>query len=220
LFMMRYLIPIVGILMLFLALAFGFAGYVDQHVAQVFPQPFSDFLKDFYANLSSDFLFTATTILVINVIYDRQNREKEKHDLIFQMGSPNNDLAREAVRGLRANKRWRSNKSWVEDGTLRDASFRGANLSRVDLTNADLQGTDLCDVDFVGAYLHNANLRAADLSLANLQEADLRGADLTDADLTGADLRRADLTDARVEMNQLHVADSIEGATLPDGQRG
>ena len=111
------------------------------------------------------------------------------------------------------------------------AQLFGTNLSDADLSHAILGATDL----------HNAKLLRADLSYANLGEAYLRGADLSDADLShaklettwlydprhprdaadlsGADLSHAYLKDAKVKEEQLEQAASLEGATMPNGQK-
>jgi len=111
------------------------------------------------------------------------------------------------------------------------AQLFGTNLSDADLSHAILGATDL----------HNARLIRADLSNANLGEAYLRGADLSGADLSNAllqdtflydprfpedaaDLSGADLSDtylegAKVTEEQLEQASSLEGATMPNGQK-
>jgi len=111
------------------------------------------------------------------------------------------------------------------------AQLFGTNLSDADLSYAILGATDL----------HNARLLRTDLSYANLGEAYLRGADLSDAnlsharlektllydrrfpedtaDLSGADLSYVYLKDATVTEEQLVQAESLEGATMPNGQK-
>jgi hypothetical protein len=76
----------------------------------------------------------------------------------------------------------------------------GADLSRAHLVTSNLSGTDL----------RVANLRDADLSHAYLNGADLRKADLSGADLSGAI--------GWIE-EQLAEAKSLEGATMPNGQK-
>jgi uncharacterized protein YjbI with pentapeptide repeats len=44
------------------------------------------------------------------------------------------------------------------------------------------------------------------------------GANLNGADLGDADLLRADLSSAQVTQKQLDQAESLQGATMPDGQ--
>jgi uncharacterized protein YjbI with pentapeptide repeats len=101
------------------------------------------------------------------------------------------------------------------------------------LTDATLQSADLSSADLQGADLSNAALQGADLSPAtvpgltflmkiptNLSDADFRDAALQDADLSSADLNNADLTDAkRWTREQLTAARSLEGTTMPNGQK-
>jgi uncharacterized protein YjbI with pentapeptide repeats len=85
------------------------------------------------------------------------------------------------------------------------------------------------DIDWlVFIYLvHLSSLYGADLRDAILAEADLTGAILAEAaeeglikaNLAGADLTHADLTGAKVTQEQLNQARSLEGATMPNGQK-
>jgi uncharacterized protein YjbI with pentapeptide repeats len=106
-------------------------------------------------------------------------------------------------------------------------SFNHSNLRGADLSNADLSETNLFGADMGdGAILSNAdlidaNLGEADLSNAYLFQADLSDADLSGADLSNARLYRADLRGAEVITNEGldQQAYSLEGATMPNGQR-
>jgi uncharacterized protein YjbI with pentapeptide repeats len=131
--------------------------------------------------------------------------------------------------------------------TLHDACLREADLRRARLSGADLAGSDLREVDFRGAFLGDADLSDACLAGANLLPYDekepaklsttnllsgvadpnyvdvsedylvptyLRGANLRNADLTGAYL-----TGTEVTTEQLAACKSLEGATMPDGQK-
>ena len=120
--------------------------------------------------------------------------------------------------------------------------LRGTDLTQAGLTGAELSGTHLEDTNLSLAHLGGANLRGAYLNDAKLNGAylydtDLRGADMSGADLSdaegrfnsgarmirtrlaGADLSGADLTNARVTEEQLREAESLEGATMPNGQK-
>jgi uncharacterized protein YjbI with pentapeptide repeats len=83
------------------------------------------------------------------------------------------------------------------------------------LSNADFSNANLSDAHLVGANLSDANLRMADLSDAKLSlygadEAHMRDTNLSDANLRGA----WGLTD-----EQITAAESLEGATMPDGSK-
>ena len=97
---------------------------------------------------------------------------------------------------------------------LREVNFQGADLRAADLQGADLQGANLQEAHLLGAYLLGARLRQADLLGANLP-----GADLREAVLQGANLQEAYLQGANVTDEQLAGAQSLQGATMPDGQK-
>jgi uncharacterized protein YjbI with pentapeptide repeats len=134
----------------------------------------------------------------------------------------------------------------LDNSNLSKADLRGANLDSFDLHGTDLSGADLRDArlpwsylpyaklngaDLRGAYLRgdpdqsgDADLSDADLSDANLSEADLSydnlsSANLQGANLTDAVLRGTNLSNAKVTGEQLAAAKSLEGATMPDGQK-
>ena len=113
---------------------------------------------------------------------------------------------------------------------LNGAELRAADLSFADLGHADLSATDLSGAILVGAFLSDANLDAAllreavlkgaVLRNASLYNADLSKADLTVADLSGTDLSSANLNGAeRWTEEQLSAAESLERATMPNGQK-
>jgi hypothetical protein len=96
---------------------------------------------------------------------------------------------------------------------------RGREQPIIPLDDADLRNARLYSLD-----LNNVNLSRADLGGADLSGADLGGADLSDArlehaELGGADLGRANLKGAKVTVQQLQQARSLEGATMPNGQK-
>src|SRR5215208_2203937 len=103
---------------------------------------------------------------------------------------------------------------------LSGAALKLARLSGANLLYADLSEADLRDADLRGANLNIARLRGADLRNADLTDANLRGADLRGAELRGAVLREANLRDAKgVTKNELDQAESLEDATMSNGQK-
>jgi uncharacterized protein YjbI with pentapeptide repeats len=88
------------------------------------------------------------------------------------------------------------------------------NLRHAVLVHAQLDGALLG-----GADLFHADLRRATLTNAKLLQAHLKEADLSDADLSGANLSGADLSNAKVTKEQLKETESLEGATMPNGQK-
>ena len=90
----------------------------------------------------------------------------------------------------------------------------------VSLEQADLRGADLLGTVLSGTYLSGAYLSRTNLSGVFLEEADLSGANLSKANLREADLSGANLREAKgVTNEQLSAAISLEGATMPNGQK-
>jgi hypothetical protein len=86
----------------------------------------------------------------------------------------------------------------------------------ISLRFADLRNTHLGKRHI----LSNTDLDRADLDNAQLVNAQLVKAKLPRADLTGADLSGADLSNAKgVSCQQTQGAESLEDATMPDGQK-
>jgi hypothetical protein len=101
-------------------------------------------------------------------------------------------------------------------GELPVISLRFANLSNTPLVRRQI----LSNTDLDRAELMNANLDNAKLIDTRLPGADLSDADLSDADLSGADLSGAILEGAEgVSCQQTEDAKSLEGATMPNGQK-
>jgi len=102
---------------------------------------------------------------------------------------------------------------------LSNANLNGAGLREADLRWANLPDADLSEPEPLTAKIVTADLSEADLREANLINANLSGARLVEANLRGADLRWAKLINANVTNKQLAECASLEGATLPNGQK-
>ena len=93
-------------------------------------------------------------------------------------------------------------------------------LNGADLSDANLRNMRLISGDRTEAVsLQGANLKGADLQGTVLERADLSGADLSGADLSDADLSDAILTNAKITKEQLDACRSLQGATMPNGQK-
>jgi hypothetical protein len=102
------------------------------------------------------------------------------------------------------------------------AHLQGTNLSLAQVGEADLRDAHLNDAKLNGAYLYDTDLSGADMSGADLSDAEGRfesGARMKRTSLDGADLSGVDLTNARITEEQLREAESLEGATMPDGRK-
>jgi hypothetical protein len=108
----------------------------------------------------------------------------------------------------------------LDEGGLIERRHNLISLEQADLRGADLLGTVLSGTYLRGAFKGWANLREADLSGANLSMANLIYAALSKANLREADLSGANLREAKgVTNEQLSAAISLEGATMPNGQK-
>lgn len=101
---------------------------------------------------------------------------------------------------------------------LTNADLAAANLKEADLERAILQSANLAEANLQMAILVKTDLSDANLSDADLGESDLGGADLTGANLSGALLDDVGLHHAVVTDKQLQQAQTLAGATLPDGK--
>jgi Pentapeptide repeats (8 copies) len=144
---------------------------------------------------------------------------------------------------LNANRK-RSVLQFLYEAGLIDKEYPIVDLRGADLRGADLSGAFLSDANLSGAFLSGAFLSEADLRGADLREAELNGAILIKARLgtarvsvvlpdEGAEpaephpahLRQADLSQANLQWaqgwtyDQLDQAQSLEGATMPDGRQ-
>ena len=179
--------PGIALLLLALGIIAGTVGYRRQHGSAF---RFEPFLEDFYANLSTEVISIAITVLVIDGLYRARQRQADKAGLLIRMRSKRNETAVDAVEEAR----WRG---WLQKGMVKGADLRGANLKRADFRNAPLTG--------------------ANLSLATLRGADFRGADLTKVNLEQAILIGANLRGSTVTDGQLSLAYILTYAVMPDG---
>jgi uncharacterized protein YjbI with pentapeptide repeats len=107
---------------------------------------------------------------------------------------------------------------------LYESGLISADRPVLDLSGADLSGADLRVANLHGANLRIAMVYRANLRMANLVKADLMGADLSKANLFRAALSEADLSEAKLVDAQGWTAEqllaaSLEGATMPNGQK-
>jgi uncharacterized protein YjbI with pentapeptide repeats len=152
----------------------------------------ADWWQGFSTEMFGAIVTTIFLGVVVSLVQQNENVETQKEDLTFQMGSPDNAFAIEAVRII-------DYKGWLRDGSLvgarlRDANLSGARLFNANLSEAFLSGADLMEADLRGADLSGASLSEANLTDADLLGADLRGADLAEANLSGANLSEANLS--------------------------
>jgi hypothetical protein len=208
--------PRLALALLVLAILIGALGYLNEVGWRYLADSPRRIIAEFYANFTTELVSVAFTILVVDRLYQRREKEREKKRLILQMGSPDNAFAREAARALQSS-------GWLRDGSLKGAWLMGANLQGAFLWGANLQGAWLEDVKLQETNLAGANLQEAVLVAANLQQANLQGANLQEAvlvavnlqeaNLRGANLQEANLAGAKLQEAVL-VAANLQGAYL------
>lgn len=97
-----------------------------------------------------------------------------------------------------------SHRKWLngEDGGKRE-SFKGMDLSNIDLKGVNLSYADFTDCNLDFASFRGSNLRCVDFSNSSMRDANfdnsvLTGADLSDVDLTNTYFKFADLSSANL----------------------
>ena len=214
-----------------LGIGSGLVGLLLGLVTWRLPSIFINLLRDYSVHVSTDLIFVAITILIIDNLNKAEAIKRERQDLIFQMGSANNVVATEAVRRLKGGDFW--------SNSLQGKRFPGADLTKAELKEADLRNTDLDGTNLTEAKLEYAHLEGAvfidtNLSRANLSNAHLENAKIlvTIKDLhifEGANLNEVDLKGATFSIKkeeelvndeslQLCYANRLNHAIMPDGR--
>lgn len=173
--------------LLLIGVTIGVLGYLNQYCGLWLGEIIGRILADYYANISTEFVSIAITVLIIDKLNEIQTERQLKGQLIRELGGQDNGIAIRALRELQARK-------WITDKTLH----------KVDLYRADLHSADLSWLNLQGANLEGANLEGA-----NLGEANLKGANLARVNLKRANLYWANLREIRQADNV-----SFEGAVL------
>jgi uncharacterized protein YjbI with pentapeptide repeats len=174
------------------------------------------------------------------LILDKNLRESNRDDASFRVGSisllPGDAVRATArartftvLRSLDGNRKGEVVRFLYEADLIGNAVLGERLEAIVDLQLANLRGANLVGTNLRGANLRTvlmfanlayAKMSDADLQYANLRGANLREADLREADLEGANLSHVYLRGARNWTNeQLAQAESLVGATLPDGTK-
>lgn len=174
-----------------------------------------DWWAEFWQGISTEMVGAIMTTIIFGIalvfFQESQAEQRLQEDLIFEMSSPTNSFAIQAVRRL-------AREGWLTDGTLNGADIADGNLQDARLNGAQMIGANLSDTDLTGAFLTNAILVDGLLDDTILFDALLLRVDLENADLSGADLREAYLLAANLKDANLNTALFNEGTTLPNGQ--
>ncbi|MEO1166593.1 MAG: hypothetical protein AAFV98_22640, partial [Chloroflexota bacterium] len=108
----------IGWVMAIVAVFFAVWGFTDQHGSA---WTVSNWLGDFYANVSSELLSIVITIVVLDGLYNRRQDEGDLRRLKALLSSNEAVVTKIAIAELAA-------KGWLKDGSLKGADLREANL--------------------------------------------------------------------------------------------
>jgi hypothetical protein len=201
---MKYLRVFLGLFLLLLGILAGFLHlYPETRI-------FADVIKDYYANVSTELISIAITVLLIDALYEYRQNLQLKEQLIREMRSPDNGIALRAVEELRAYK-------WLFDGSLKGASLKRANLAGCNMKGAVLDGADFTEANLTNASFRYASMESVVLSGANLEGTFLRGAKMHQAIVSGAILKNAVLISADLEAADFSGAIFNSATQFPDG---
>jgi hypothetical protein len=210
----------VAVLFLLAAILLVILGYLNRK-GQIIGFVPDWFISDFYANISTDLLSIAITVLIIDVLNQQRLEEQEKSSILLQLGSRNNSTALDALQIIRT-------RGWHADG-----SMKGINLYRANLEKAFLNNTNLAGANFEQANLKQAYLSYLDLTGAkNLERAQLAQAryliktKLPDGrlhdgryNLFNQDLKWA-VTGEHIDITDLNQLADFYGVTIEEYLRG
>src|SRR5574341_283571 len=202
---------------------------------------------DFYANMGTELIGIAITVLVLDRLYQqRQAKLEEQHlrvELLNKVRSQVNDQARLALEQLissdllfngslegenfsNGNLHQSPFISFHRAGSakLRGANFRSAILSEAWLNEADLSDSILKHAKIQKAHLYKTNMQNADLVNTDLDGAYLFKADLRNTSMNNANVRNAsfwetNLFNSSLSDIQLRTAFRLRGSILPEGSR-
>lgn len=175
-----------------------------------------DWWAEFWQGISTEMVGAIMTTIIFGIalvfFQESQAEQRLQEDLVFQMSSPTNSFAIQAVRRL-------DREGWLTDGTLNRADLANGDLSNARLNGAQMIAVNLTDANLSNAFLTNAILVDAMLDDANLNNTFLLRADLENVDFGDADLSSAYLLAANLKDADLSSAGFDESTTLPDGAR-
>lgn len=170
-----------------IAFSFLFVGYLVM----------LDSPSGFFESLSPELFGIGLTVLIIDALNQREQDQRLRQQLVRELGSGDNKLAKRAASELRA-------YGWLEDGSLRlaylgSADLRECDFTRVHLPRVHFRKACLKKADFTRANLKQANFAGANLKKANLSQANLEKTSFWKANLEAASLREANLHEANLE---------------------
>ena len=153
---------------------------------------FNSVINAFYANISTELISIAITILLINYLYEVKEKLALKTRLIRELGSEDKGFTARALKEIKE-------FGWLTDGSLESCDLSLANLSGLDLSNAKLKGAIISKANLKGAILMNADLTNVDFSETDLANSILTGSTLSKTKFIEADLYAANFNNTRIQ---------------------
>lgn len=150
----------IAFLLMGLSILIGILGFGIQYHSF----SFRGLSNDFYANVSTELLSIAITVLVIDKLMEKREQNEQKRQLVREVRSKDNAIAVRALQEL-------ISKKWAQKGALRWAHLIFANLQNAYLKDVDLSYTWMRDATFEGAFMGGAKLKGSVLVGANFKNA-------------------------------------------------
>ena len=219
-------VTLVAIFLLVLSIFIAVDGYFTIHSTV----DLLAIVTDFYANISAELGSIAVTVIIIDQLNRRRDREERKLALFRQAKSRSNDFAVDALDQIQqedwweellehypsANKNYRidlSRVQWAGGVMLREANLQQALLLQANLQEAFLEGAILEKADLWSANLQQTKLTGANLQQTLLRNANLHGANLARVNLAGAEIHESTKFDNRTVLPDANIIGSDQDGT-------
>lgn len=175
----------------------------------------SKLVHELYSNFCAEFISLAITILIIDYLYDKKEKENNKKRLIRELGCEDIGLTSRALKEIKE-------LGYINDGSLNNADFSKATLNGLDFSNCKLNNLNFSNALLISSDFSNSELRNCDFSHCNLNginfnraklvnvkfhKAELYGATFHNSKMQNSDLLRANLDncefiDAEIEVSK------------------
>lgn len=159
---------------------------------------FNSIIKEYYANLSCELISIAITILLIDYLYEKKEKEATKKRLLRELGSEDKGFTSRALKELK------------ELGSLTDGSLIGLDLSKANLSGLDFSNANLARVNFENALLNGTIFKNANLDRAILNGAEMREANLENCSFINTKMKKCNLYGALLNNSKLTNVDLMK----------
>lgn len=186
--------------------------------AGIFSEP--DSRDSYLINLYTSVLSIVITVFVLDLLNKRRDEKqallREKQDLIRDIRSSSNEVAKHAIFRLRND--YFLDRNVLVESFLFEANLAHADLSSLNLSYSFMYSANLEGANLLGCQLEHCNLRRSNLKKAKLTSTRMSNAQLSDSNLEYADLRAATLKNVDLMSTNLAHAllaeSNLKGAIL------